>query len=224
MAKQRGVFMDESELKAIASQLSCPEGEGGIEMGNKMNLLNHFITSRTLEALSPQSDEVIAEIGPGNGALSESLVKTLGANGKYYGIELSEVMANEARLRLSEGDCAVDIICNDCANANIPKISLDGIMAVNLLYFIENIDELFSLVNQWMKPGARAVFGIRSEQSLNSLPFTQYGFNVRSADEIKACMRNNGFSDVESNYYDEGTVMLGDLPLPVDSIIIKGRK
>ena len=75
-----------------------------------------------------------------------------------------------------------------------------------------------------MKPGARAVFGIRSEQSLNSMPFTQYGFNVRSADEIKACMRNNGFADVESNYYDEGTVMFGELPLPVDSIIIWGRK
>lgn len=216
--------MDESELKAIARQLSCPEGEDGIEMANKMNLLNQFITSRTLEALCPQSDEVIAEIGPGNGALSESLVNTLGANGKYYGIELSEVMANEARQRLSEGDCAVDIICSDCANANIPESSLNGVMAVNVLYFIENIDELFSLIKQWMKPGARAVFGIRSEHSLNSLPFTQYGFNVRSADEIKACMRNNGFSDVESDYYDEGTVMLGDLPLPVDSIIIKGIK
>ena len=134
---------------------------------------SNFITSRTLEARSPKSDEVIAEIGPGNGALSESLVKALGVNGKYYGIERSEVMANEARQRLSKGDCAVDIICSDCANANISEISLDGIMAVNLLYFIENIDELFSLVTQWMKPGARAVFGIRSEQSLNSMPFTQ---------------------------------------------------
>ena len=56
------------------------------------------------------------------------------------------------------------------------------------------------------------------------MPFTQYGFNVRTADEIKACMRNNGFSDVESNYYDEGIVMLGDLPLPIDSIIIRGSK
>ena len=125
--------MDESELKAIASQLSCPDGEGGLEIGNKMNLLNHFITRRTLEALSPKRDEVIAEIGPGNGALSESLVETLGTNGKYYGIELSEVMAKEARQRLSEGDCAVEIICSDCANANIPKASLDGLMAVNLL-------------------------------------------------------------------------------------------
>lgn len=216
--------MDESELKAIASQLSRPEGEGGIEMGNKMNLLNDFITSRTIEALSPQPGEVIAEIGLGNGALSESMLKTLGAKGKYYGIELSEVMADEARQRLSASDCAVDIICSDCANADIPEISLDGLIAINLLYFIDNLDELFSTVTQWMKPGARVVFGIRSEQSLNSVPFIQYGFNVRSADEIKACMRNNGFSDVDSNYYDEGTVMLGDLPLPVDSIIIRGRK
>jgi arsenite methyltransferase len=215
--------MDELELKAIASQLSCPEGDAGIEMANKMNVLNLFITARAIEVLSPQADEAIVEIGPGNGALSEPMLDTLGAKGRYYGIELSEHMAKEARQRFSKKDCHVDLLFSDCLQAAIPEKSVDGIMAVNLLYFIENLDELFSKLQSWMKPGARVVFGVRSDNSLNSLPFVQYKFNVRSPDEIKSCMVNNGFSDVGSQYYDEGSIMFGDLSLQVDSVIIYGR-
>lgn len=215
--------MDELELKAIASQLSCPEGDAGIEMANKMNLLNSFITARTIEALSPKIDETIVEIGPGNGALSESMLDTLGAKGRYYGVELSEYMAKEARQRFSEKDCCVDVLFSDCLQATVPEKSVDGIMAVNLLYFIENLDELFSKLQSWMKPSARVVFGVRSDKSLNSLPFVQYEFNVRSPDEIKSCMLNNGFSDVDSQYYDEGSIMFGDLSLQMDSVIIYGK-
>ena len=215
--------MDESELKEIASQLSHPKGDGGIDMGNKMNALNAFITSRTIETLSPQQNEVIAELGPGNAALSESLVNTLGNHGKYYGIEPSDVMAQEASQRLAGKACDIVIINGDHMSASLPENSVDGLFAVNVLYFIEDLDELFQQISGWMKPGSRVVFGVRSDHSLNSLPFIEYEFNVRSPDSIKECMRDNGFSDVDSSYYDEGTVMLGDLPLPVDSVIISGK-
>lgn len=214
--------MEEHELKSVASQLACPQGDDGIEMGNKMNALNAFITHTTIEALSPQQGETIAELGPGNGALSELLLESIGNNGRYYGIEPSEVMVDEARLRLSGKPCAVEIIHGDHMTAAIPDNCLDGLFAVNVLYFIENLDECFKQIRNWMKPGARTVFGVRSDHALNNLPFIEYGFNVRSPDEIKQCMRNNGFTDIDSTYHDEGTILLGDLPLPVDSVIIKG--
>lgn len=215
--------MEEHELKDVASQLSCPQGDNGIEMGNKMNTLNAFITQRTIEALSPKPSEYIVELGPGNGSLSESLLDSLGNSGKYYGIEPSEVMAGEITLRLSDKSCDIEIIQGDHLTAIIPDRSIDGLFAVNVLYFIENLDEFFQLIRNWMKSDSRVVFGVRSDDALKKLPFIEYGFNVRSADEIKSCMRNNGFLNVESAYYDEGTVMLGDIPLPVDSVIIKGE-
>lgn len=214
--------MDESQLKGIASQLSCPQGEDGLEVGNKMNLLNSFITRHTIEVLSPQQNEVIAELGPGNGALSESMIDALGNNGRYYGIEPSDVMAKEAKQRLSNRSCAVDIICGNHMDARIPENSLDGLMAVNVLYFIDDLPELFNQIKGWMKLDSRVVFGIRSDKSLSQMPFTQHGFNIRSLDEIKDSMILNGFSGVTSTYYDEGTVTFEDLELPVDSIIIKG--
>ena len=216
--------MEKHELKAVASQLSCPQGDAGIEMGNKMNALNAFITGTTIEALSPQQGEVIAELGPGNGALSESLLDCLGSSGKYYGIEPSEVMVDEARQNLSGKSCAVDIIHGDHLTADIPRKSLDGLFAVNVLYFIDNLDECFQQIKSWMKPGSRVVFGVRSDHALKNLPFVEYGFNVRSPDEIKDYMRYNGFSDIDSIYHDEGTVLLGEMALPVDSVIIKGSK
>lgn len=215
--------MNESEIKAIAHQLSCPQGEAGIEIGNKMNALNAFITSRTIEVFSPKPNEVIAELGPGNGALSESMVHTLGKNGCYYGIEPSDVMAEEARHRLSANACTVDIHSGDHMSVDIGKSSLDGIMAVNVLYFIEDLDAFFNRIISWMKPDARAVFGIRSDDSLRQMPFTQYGFNIRSPDTIKSTMQKNGFSNIESSYYDEGTVVFGDTELPIDSVIISGK-
>ena len=65
--------MEESELEAIASQLSCPQGEAGMETANKMNQLNAFITSRTLEKLNAGSGDTVVEIGPGNGLLSKEM-------------------------------------------------------------------------------------------------------------------------------------------------------
>ncbi|MDH5392000.1 MAG: class I SAM-dependent methyltransferase [Gammaproteobacteria bacterium] len=215
--------MDESQLEAIASQLSCPQGEAGIVTGNNMNLLNAFITARALEKLGASAAETIVEIGPGNGCLSEDLLSTLGVDGNYYAIELSEEMANEARQRLSNCDCRVEIMHCDCHHANIPEQSADGIIAVNLLYFIDDLHALFQLLKTWMKPGGRVVFGVRSDKSLNSLPFVHYKFNVRTPEEMMKIMRSNGFTDVDCSYYDEGEMMLGEISLTVDSVIIHGR-
>ena len=50
--------MDESKLKDIASQLACPSGEGAAEIAAAMNATNVFITTRTIEALSPQKMKI----------------------------------------------------------------------------------------------------------------------------------------------------------------------
>ena len=131
-------------------------------------------------------------------------------------------MAEEVGRRFSNKACDMEIICGDCLSVNIPTNSLDGLMAVNVLYFIEDLDKLLSRIASWIKPNGRVIFGIRSEKSLKDLPFTQYGFNIRSLDLVKEHMRQQGFKDVESSYYDEGTVSLGEFELPVDTIIIKG--
>lgn len=216
--------MNEKELCFIASQLSCPQGEAGVDVGNKMNELNRFLTSKTIENLSPKQGEFIAEIGPGNGALSGELLEALGAKGHYLGIELSETMAKEARQALSNKDCIASIVCGDCLDVDIEAESLDGVVAVNVIYFIEDLIPFFKRLATWIKSEGRIVFGVRSEKALKALPFTQYGFNIRCTDDIKRLMEEAGFVSIEISVYDEGEVPFGDIMIAVDSVIITGYK
>ncbi len=43
--------MEADELKKLAAQLACPKDDMGIEVGNKMNELNVFITEKSIAAL-----------------------------------------------------------------------------------------------------------------------------------------------------------------------------
>ncbi|MFT5181867.1 MAG: arsenite methyltransferase [Alphaproteobacteria bacterium] len=216
--------MDEATLRGIATQLSKPSGEGAEAIATAMNEVNSAITARAIETLAPRAGETIAEIGPGNGALSLPIVEALGKDGRYRGIDLSEDMARTAAATLSAAGAArVDIHNGDCQSAPIEATSLDGLMAVNLLYFIDDLPGLLGQIASWLRPDGRVVFGIRSPASLNAMPFTQYGFRVRETAEIEAALRGAGFANIASSYHDEGATMLGELEIPVDSIIIEAR-
>jgi SAM-dependent methyltransferase len=216
--------MDEATLRGIAARLARPSGEGAEAIATSMNEVNQFITARTIETLAPRAGEVIAEIGPGNGALSIPIVEALGDGGRYLGIELSDDMARGAVATLGPaGPARVDIHNGDCRSAPVDAGSLDGLMAINLLYFIDDLADLFGQIANWLKPDGRAVFGVRSPDSLNAMPFTQYGFRVRPLEEIETTLRQSGFTNITSAYHDEGTAMLGELEIPVDSIVIEAR-
>ncbi len=216
--------MDETALRGIAAQLARPSGDAAEQVAAAMNEVNSAITARAIEALAPQAGETIAEIGPGNGALSLPIVEALGQDGRYLGIDLSEDMARTAAATLSAAGAArVDIHNGDCQSAPIEAASLDGLMAVNLLYFIEDLPALLRQIASWLKPDGRAVFGIRSAESLTAMPFTQYGFRIRETAEIEAALRGAGFPNIASSYHDEGMTTLRELEIPIDSIIINAR-
>lgn len=216
--------MKEHELQSIANQLACPDGEMGLDTGIKMNELNKFIYSQTTRMLSPQMSESIVEIGPGNGLLSLPILDALGKDGYYLGVELSDVMADEANLALSGKDCSAEIFNGDYSDLNIPLSSVDGVIAVNVLYFIEDLATFFKQIFLWIKPGGRVAFGIRSEVTLRNLPFTQYGFNIRTTSEIKSVMAESGFSSVTSFDHDEGVTSFQDIDIPEATVVIIGKK
>jgi len=215
--------MDESTLKEIANQLSCPEGENGIATGEKMNSVNDFITQKTIEHLAIKQGESIAEIGPGNGMLSLPILASIGSQGRYLGIDQSADMAQLAKANLQNKACHdVRMACCVFSEAEVEEGSIDGLLAVNVLYFIDDLPAFFAHIKKWLKPNGRAVFGVRSPETLNAIPFTQYGFNIRTIKAMKRVMTEAGFNDVESTQYDEGMSSFEDIELPVDSVIIKG--
>jgi len=215
--------MDEPTLKEIASQLSCPEGENGIATGEKMNSLNDFITEKTIEHLAPKQGESIVEIGPGNGMLSLPIIHAIGSQGHYLGIDQSTDMARLTKVNLQQQVCLdVDVLCCDFSEAEVEEESIDGLLAVNVLYFIDDLPAFFAHIKQWLQPNGRAVFSVRSPETLNAIPFTQYGFNIRTIEAMETAMTEAGFTTVESTQYDEGMSSFEGIELSVDSVIIKG--
>ncbi len=215
--------MNEKELIEVAEQLANPSGAGGEIIAKEMNKTNVFITERSIERLSPEVGECIVEVGPGNGKLSVPLVEALGYSGHYIGLEQSEYMAQEAMGKLVKlGLADIDMYSGDCIAAPVRENSVDGLIAVNVLYFIDDLQRFFRKVSNWLRPGGRVVFGIRSEQSLKAIPYTRYGFHIRPLEEITNKLKNCGFININTCYFDEGIGLLGELEIAIDSLIIHG--
>lgn len=217
--------ISQEEWEAIAHQLACPQGEQGLALGEKMNTSNAFITECSINALAPGQDEKILEIGFGNGELSLPVIEAIGANGQFIGVETSSIMAQQASVCFKQaGHSNVTILTDDCHLIDIEKHSLDAVLAVNVLYFIDDLDALFRKIRDWLKPGGRIVMGVRSSELLRAMPFAQFGFRLRELNEIKDAMRDVDFINVESDYFDEGFVEFNELKLPMGSLVIRACK
>ena len=216
--------MTPEQIRHIAAQLACPSGEAGTTISEKMNRLNGFITSRCLEALNPTAGQTILEIGPGNGALSEPLIDTLGNTGSYHAVERSTDMATITYDRLSARAAAsIQVHCGDCDDAAITEQSLDGVFAVNLLYFIKDLGDLFSTLQQWLRPGGKVVFGVRTAHSLRAAPFTEFGFHIRELEDIISSLNQAGFTAITTHFHDEGSIDFAGMQMPVESLIISAQ-
>ncbi len=89
--------MKNEELQAIASQLKHPTGEKGIEMANMMNETNINMTNHSdSKSQYFKAENSILELGHGNAGHVEFLFEQA-ENLKYYGLEMSELMFQEAR-------------------------------------------------------------------------------------------------------------------------------
>lgn len=214
--------MDKEELRKVTEQLARPSGDLGSDISEKMNNTNAFITARTIEALAPNAGDFIIEIGPGNGVLSSDLVKTIGPGGRYLGIEVSKDMAQIAEKNLRDkGSARIDVHSGDCHDASVDDASVDGLMAVNVLYFIDDLNELLAQIRPWFKPNGRCIFGIRPARTLESLRFHEFGHHIRPPEEIEDALLAHGFSEISITHYDEGVGFLGDISFPNGSTIIK---
>jgi ubiquinone/menaquinone biosynthesis C-methylase UbiE len=214
--------MEADELKKLAAQLACPKGEMGVEVGITMNDLNAFITQKAIAALQPGRGENILEIGLGNGELSIPILEAIGIDGHFIGVDTSSVLTEQAKTRfMHRGFTNLKICTENCNTFELKSSYLNGVLMINVLYFIQDIEAFFKKVRQWLKPDGCFVIGIRSFESLQQMPFSTYGFINRSIEEIESTLYDSGFSQVESHLYDEGVKEFGELEVPVDSVIIK---
>lgn len=187
------------DLEELAKQLGNPEGIIGIEVAKMMNATNIGMTKHTIESLNLDVNDVVLELGHGNcGHLS--FLMNQSENLKYFGLEISELMQQEAIKSNS------NYIENNSANfrlyngTEIPfdDTSFDKIFTVNTLYFWQNPDSLLNEIHRVLKPNGIFALTFADKSFMEKLPFTSFGFNLYSIKDVEELLQKNHFKIIES--------------------------
>ena len=189
--------MKQEELQAIASQLKHPSGEKGIEIANMMNETNINMTKHSIQNLNISNENRILELGHGNAGhvvfLFEQAEKL-----KYYGLEMSELMFQEARQInrnfVSQKQAFFSIY--DGNTIPFEDGSFNKIFTVNTIYFWQKPEELLSEIYRVLKSNGTFCLTFAEEDFMKTLPFTQFEFELYSTQKAQELIKKSEFKIV----------------------------
>lgn len=189
--------MKQEELQAIASQLKLPTGEKGIEMGNMMNETNINMTRHSIQNLNISNENRILELGHGNAGHVEFLFEKA-KNLKYYGLEMSELMFQEARQTNRNFVSQKQAFFSLYDGNKIPFENdfFDKIFTVNTIYFWQKPEELLVEIYRVLKPNGNFCLTFAEEDFMKQLPFTQFEFELYSTEEAQELIKKSPFKIV----------------------------
>lgn len=186
--------MKKEELQSIASQLKKPEGEKGIEMANMMHETNINMTLSSIQNLHISQGDIILELGHGNAAHLEYLMEQ-STHLKYYGLEMSELMFQEARQinrnYVSQKQAFFSIY--DGNTIPFEDNSFNKVFTVNTIYFWQEPEKLLSEIYRVLQPKGILCITFAEESFMKQLPFTQFEFELYSTEKAEKLIEKTSF-------------------------------
>jgi len=186
--------MKQEELQAIASQLKHPTGEKGIEMGNMMNETNINMTRHSIQNLQIEAGNKILELGHGNAGHVEFIFEQA-ENIKYYGLEMSELMFQEARQTnrnyVSQKQAFFSIY--DGNTIPFEDNSFNKVFTVNTIYFWQEPEKLLSEIYRVLQSKGILCITFAEESFMKQLPFTQFEFELYSTEKAEKLIGKSSF-------------------------------
>jgi ubiquinone/menaquinone biosynthesis C-methylase UbiE len=189
--------MKQEELQAIASQLKHPTGEKGIEMANMMHETNINMTRHSIQNLNISKENKILELGHGNAGHVEFLFEQA-ENLKYYGLEMSELMFQEAR-QINRNFVSQKQAFFSLYDGNAIPFEdelFDKIFTVNTIYFWQEPEKLLSEIYRVLKPNGNFCLTFAEESFMKQLPFTQFEFELYSTEKVQQLIEKTAFKIV----------------------------
>ena len=186
--------MKQEELQAIASQLKHPTGEKGIEMGNMMNETNINMTRHSIQNLQIEAGNKILELGHGNAGHVQFIFEQA-ENIKYYGLEMSELMFQEARQINRNYVSQKQAFFSIYEGNTIPfeDDSFNKVFTVNTIYFWQEPEKLLSEIYRVLQPKGILCITFAEESFMKQLPFTQFEFELYSTEKVEKLIGKSSF-------------------------------
>jgi len=196
--------LNEEQLKAIASQLSCPTGEGGLRTAENMALHNDHMIGTTIAGLQLQTGNSVLEIGPGSGTHVNRLFDKA-ENLSYSAVDISELMISEAMKNntalVKNGQAG--FFLSDGDTLDFENNIFDKIFTVNTLYFWNDPVGYAGEIFKVLKPGGAFCLCFAPKEFMVKLPFTGYVFKLYTLEEAQVVLITAGFDIVSVGKHNE---------------------
>ncbi|MHA4895864.1 class I SAM-dependent methyltransferase [Pedobacter sp. PWIIR3] len=191
-------------LKEIASQLSRPIGEMGLVTSQNMADNNGNMILQTIAVMDLKQYESILEIGPAGGRHVSLLFTEIG-NLDYYGIDVSDLMVEEASKINASLSQSGNVTFSLTDGETIPFADdfFNKVFTVNTIYFWNDPQAYAREIYRVLKPGAQLYLSFAEREFMEKLPFTQFGFTLYNVSQAKALLEMAGFSVTEVQAYAE---------------------
>lgn len=180
-------------MNELADQLRLPHGENSKEVIEMMARSNRSLYKFAFKNLDLSQGNKILEIGPADGHFLKELFE-LEQDLSYKGIDLSEEMIRQANLLNSElvKENKAEFIFGDVSKLPFENDSFDRIFTINTLYFwpdpVKGLNELTRVI----RPNGKILIVIRSKETMEKMPFTQFGFRLYSEKELTDLLTLSG--------------------------------
>lgn len=214
--------MNKEQLQILASQLSCPEGETGIGIGNIMHETNQTMTHHSIFCLGVEQGNHILELGHGNGLHINAILEQA-IDVSYQGLEISELMKAEANTNnaIAVAHQKANFALYDGVSIPFEDAFFDKILTVNTIYFWARPLILLRELYRVLKTGGKLAITFAHREFMETLPFVEYGFQLYDQDSIVDLLNNTDFIiDRWSTQREEIESKTGDLVERVYSTIV----
>jgi class 3 adenylate cyclase len=111
--------------------------------------------AKTAELLRLQSGDSFCDVGCGAGDELARLAAVVGTSGRAVGVDPSEVLLDEARLRAEAAGVAVELHATDGRTTGLQDQSFDAVRIERVVQHVGDIDGFLAEAYRLVKPGGR---------------------------------------------------------------------
>ncbi|GHV72162.1 SAM-dependent methyltransferase [Spirochaetia bacterium] len=186
-------------VEYVGKNFGNPNGIGGKISTKIMNIINQKQYNAVLENINLKPNNIILDIGFGNGYLLNKLFKQ-NNNITIYGIEISKDMLNKVKQKYMEkiNNGSLKLFLENISKTSFEKSTFDKIYTVNTVYFWNELDKCFSEIKNILKPNGIFMNVIYTKEYLDKIVYTEYGFNKYTVEEMEKITQDNGMKIIKT--------------------------